>query len=265
MQTAFLIALFTIGACIGSFLCCQARRLHLQATHQKSLGRRSACLNCKYQLKWYDNLPIISWLALRGKCRHCHKKIGLAEIFSELGLAISFVLLGTTIDIATATSLDIATFIAALLLTCTLAFLAIYDGLYGELPTLCLIFAIFFAAIILILTEWSMLLARPFSPELIYQPLLSTLILGGIYLVLYLVSKGRWVGDGDWLLATSIAIALFNPWLALIALFLANLIACLIMYPIVKHKKHHKIHFGPFLVIAFIITYAFSNFFLSVL
>ena len=113
--------------------------------------------------------------------------------------------------------------------------------------------------------ECAILTVTPFSFALIYQPLLSILVLGGVYLVLYLVSKGHWVGDGDWLLGTAIAIVLGDPWLALIALFLANTIACLIMYPATRQKKNHQIHFGPFLVIAFVIVYGFAEFFLSVL
>ena len=138
-----------------------------------------------------------------------------------------------------------------------LAFLAIYDGICGELPTKHLFIAIILAAVILSLTHASIIITSGFSSELIYQPLLSVLILGGLYLVLYLVSHGKWVGDGDWLLGTAIGIALGNPWLALIALFLANLLACLVALP--RLKKTKKIYLGPFLVVAFVITYSFSD------
>ena len=265
MEVLFHIFLLVLGACIGSYLCCQVRRLRLKERKKKPLGNRSVCLHCHRKLKWYDNLPIISWLMLKGKCRHCHKKIGLAELLSELGLGLAFLLLSFSVNIPTAAPLEWTIFITTLLLTTILAFLAIYDGLYGELPNLCLILAIICAAIILALKEYSIISAAGFSPELIWKPILSFAILGGIYLILYLVSKGRWVGDGDWLLGTAIALALYEPWLALIALFLANFIACLTMYPAIKSKKNHKIHFGPFLVIAFVITASFANFFLNMI
>ena len=265
MKVLLLIFLFVLGACIGSFLCCQARRLHLKEQKKKSLGPRSVCLSCHHQLKWYDNLPIISWIALKGKCRHCHKKIGITEFLSELGLALAFVMVGTTIDITITSYLEWMMFILILAFTTVLAFLAIYDGLYGELPTVFLYASIFIAIIILGFNVYITVLKTGFVPELIWYPLLSVTILGGIYLVLYLISKGRWVGDGDWLLGTSIGIVLFNPWLALIALFLANFIACLIMYSTTKSRKNHKIHFGPFLVAAFIITFCFANLFLTML
>ncbi len=266
MKVLFSILLFILGACFGSFLCCQARRLRLRetvkkGTAKKSLGPRSICLNCSYKLKWYDNIPIFSWLFLRGKCRKCQKKIGLAEIFSELGLALSFLALSTTINIETASVFTWCIFIMTLMLILSLGFLAIYDGLYGELPSLCLTISIICAIIILTLKEWATISSSGFSSDLVWKPVLSVIILGGLYLLLYLISKGKWVGDGDWLLGTAIALALYDPWLSLITLFIANVLACLVMFPFIKGKKQKKIYFGPFMVIAFVITLTFADFF----
>lgn len=265
MQILFLILLFILGACFGSFLCCEARRLHARNAKKKIKSKRSVCLSCGYQLKWYDNLPIISWLFLKGKCRKCHQKIGLAEIIAELCMAVSFLAIGTTIDIFATSTLSWAIFIITLLLILSLGFLAIYDGIYGELPTSYLIISIIIAIIIMALKETEIFLSSGFSASLIYNPLLSILILGGLYLLLYLISKGKWVGNGDWLLGLALGLALISPWLALINLFLANLLACLVMAPFMKHKKTKKIYFGPFMVIAFVITLTFAKFFESML
>ena len=258
MQIFFLILLFIIGSCAGSFLCCEARRMHIRSTTKgkDKLGSRSVCLDCKYQLKWYDNIPILSWLFLRGKCRKCGKKIGLAEILSELGMALAFLAIGTTININLATPLEWAVFLAILILTANLGFLAIYDGLYGELPVLCLTISTICAIIVLILKEWT-----SFS---IVAPLASVAILGGLYFILYIISKGKWVGDGDWILGTALGLALANPWLALITLFLSNFLACIVMLPATKKTKTKKIYFGPFMVVAFVITVTFADFFLSI-
>lgn len=262
MIILFFILLFVLGACFGSFLCCQARRLHLKTSKSpKKYGNRSVCLHCGYQLKWYDNLPIISWLVLKGKCRKCHRKIGLAELLSEVGMALAFATLGFTINPTTTSALDWAIFGATILLVLILGFLAIYDGLYGELPTLYLVLAIICATVVLILKEYQILLVAPFSPDLATKPLLSVLILGGVYLFLYLISKGKWVGDGDWLLGTAIGLAVFEPMHALVTLFLANLIACLVMAPLAKKNRHLRIHLGPFLVIGFIIAIINLNIF----
>ena len=286
MQIAFLVFMFIIGAAFGSFLCCQARRLHLRDGHRRvmrakgdpqnacearfwgksaqqdpsgkrhSLPKRSICLHCHKQLKWYDNLPIISWLALRGKCRFCHKKIGTTEILSELGSALALLAIGTTININTATPVEWATFAFTILATFTLIFLAIYDGAYGELPT----FALIIAAILSIAAVLPGLITS-FS----WQPFLAAGLYGGIYLLLYIVSKGKWVGDGDWILAATTGLILGTPWLAMVALFLANFIACIVTIPTLKNKKDHQIFFGPFLVMAFVIVYTFSDFLTSVI
>lgn len=247
MQIILAILSFIVGACIGSFLCCQARRLHLKATKGKKLGNRSVCLKCKTKLKWYDNIPIVSWLALKGKCRKCGKKIGAGELISELLAATSFLLLSFNLNLENHYFL-----ITFILLIINLLFLAIYDGLYGELPTTFLITAIIFAAITALVSQW------PDFPNLI-DYLLSVAILGGTYLALYLVSKGKWVGDGDWLLGVALGLLLGSPWLALIALFLSNFLACLVMLPLIK-GKNHKIPFGPFLVAATITILSFHDF-----
>lgn len=270
MQAVFYVLIyilvFIIGACLGSFLCCQARRLRLKEKKKPSLGRRSVCPHCKHQLKWYENLPIISWLLQRGKCRKCGKKIGAAEILAELATGLAF--LGFTSGfiynsgVPSLWSISIwAVYITTLLLILSLIFLSIYDGLYGELPCLCLTFSGICAIIIVILKLWSFFsVAENFSWQPILDHLFAVLILGGIYLVLYLVSKGKWVGDGDWILGTIIALVLGTPWLALVTLFIANFSACLVMYPKVRKRKNHTIYFGPFLVFAFILTLIISSY-----
>ena len=266
MEIAFHLLLFILGACFGSFLCCQARRLRYNSTHKTKLrATRSICLHCKKNLKWYDNLPLISWLILKGKCRYCHHKIGIAEFLAELATAFTFLLLSFAISPSSTDPLAWTTFIVSLLLVLVFIFLAIYDGLYGELPSILLTISIICAIILLSLKTWAYLLVNPFNPILITDPLLSATILGGLYFILYLVSKGRWVGDGDPYLALAIALALGHPFLSLLALFLANFSACLISLPLVKGNRKAKIHFGPFLVLAFVITYGFSHFFISLM
>ena len=256
--------MFILGACFGSFLCCQARRINLKESKKKrkKLGKRSVCLSCGYKLKWYDNIPIISWLMLKGKCRKCHKKIGLMEILAEVLTAVAFLMIGTTLDIDWIVSYEVVNFAFTLVFLISVAFLAIYDGLYGKLPLTGLIIAIVIAFVKTVtLNIMYMSTGWRFEWGMVYMPLGAVAILGGVYLVLYLLSKGKWVGDGDWLLGTAIGLCLGHPWLALITLFLANLIACLVMAPVVKKTKNTKIYFGPFMVIGFVIAYTFSTFF----
>ena len=256
MQIMFFVLMFVLGCALGSFLCCQARRMHLKEAKKPIKNSRSVCLNCKKQLKWYDNIPIFSWLILRGKCRFCHKKIGIAEVLAEVLTGVALLLIATTINLEAATMLEWARFMTTIILTLVLIFLAIYDGLYGELPVIFLVISVVCAIITLIpqlLTGFSV------------DPFLSGLLYGGLYLILYIVSKGKWVGDGDWVLALAIGLALGSPWLSFVALFIANLSASIIMLPSLKKTKNHQIYFGPFLVLSFVIVYATANFWLSVI
>jgi prepilin signal peptidase PulO-like enzyme (type II secretory pathway) len=255
MQVGFVVLMFVLGAAIGSFLCCQVRRLELISTKKQHLGPRSVCMKCKKKLSWYENIPIISWIILGGKCKKCKAKIGLGELLSELGMATAFACVASTININTNFVQDWFVFFATLIFVSTLGFLAIYDGIYGELPNFALYLAIFFGITVWLAARWG-----DITCEMGIDALYSIAILGGIYLFLTLISKGKWVGDGDWILGTAIAIALGKPWFALVALFLSNLIACIVMYPFVKNKSKKQIYFGPFLVIAYVITITFSGF-----
>lgn len=66
------IALF--GVCIGSFLNVVIIRLE---RHESLYKQSSHCMTCGNKIKWYDNIPIISYLVLRGKCRKCGSKISI--------------------------------------------------------------------------------------------------------------------------------------------------------------------------------------------
>ncbi len=85
-----------VGACLGSFINVVLARL----PHGASLVRpRSHCLACQVPIAWYDNVPIVSYMVLRGRCRRCHKPIPMRYWLIEVlmaGLAAAlWVRLGT--------------------------------------------------------------------------------------------------------------------------------------------------------------------------
>lgn len=256
MEVLFYIILFLLGAAMGSFLCCQAWRFRLLQKGKK-LGKRSVCISCHKQLKWYDNIPIISWLLLRGKCRFCKKKIGIAEFLAEVLSGIAFVGIGSLFSIDSTDALSWAYFVVLLLLALMLIFLGIYDGKWGELPVVFLIVAIVIGLVAWVIKGFLI----GFSLEYFLQTGGALLILAGLYLLLYLASKGKWVGDGDYILCIALALGLANSWLALVTLFLANMIGCIVMLP----QKQKKIYFGPFLVAAFLIALVFQEFLLNLI
>jgi|SRR5438094_3801795 len=75
------------GACVGSFLNVCIHRL----PRRRSIVRpRSACPHCGAPIAWYDNLPILSFLLLRGRCRHCRAPIGLGYPLVEASTSLLF-------------------------------------------------------------------------------------------------------------------------------------------------------------------------------
>lgn len=257
MRAVFLIIMTVIGAAMGSFLGCQAWRLRYKDTRKKDLGRWSVCLHCKKRLKWYDNIPILSWLLLGGKCRYCKKKIGCMEIIIEVLGAFSFWGTVSMFDFTAAGVLGWINFVIQLLFLMSLMFLAVYDGMWGELPNFVLIIAGILAAVLASIG----LVTNGFSWGIIANMAGAVGILGGLYLVLYLISKGAWVGNGDWILGSILAVVLADAWLALILLSIANISGALVALPKIKKEKKQKIYFGPFLVLAFVVVWTFANFF----
>ena len=88
---------------------------------------------------------------------------------------------------------------------------------------------------------------------------IGVLILAGSCLVIYKASHEKLMGAGDWLLALALALALADWWLALWTIFLANLLGDVIALPSALKKKGHVVHFGPFLVAAFVIVLVLGN------
>lgn len=256
-----MIILGVLGAAFGSFACCQAWRIK-----KRDKSPRSHCMKCKYQLKWYDNIPVLSWLMLGGKCRKCRKPIGAAEILSELGLAAIFVLsyalwpLKNELFVNAFETAKFALFLGQLVV---FTILFVYDACWKEMPSVILIASCVIGALFLgveIAKQWC---SAGLSWEMFASLLGAMLILPGFYYLLYKASKETWVGSGDAVLCVPLAMMLGNFWLAMFCLFLSNMVGSVVMLPVVaiKRKKHAMIPFGPFLIIGFWLVYIFQAFF----
>jgi prepilin signal peptidase PulO-like enzyme (type II secretory pathway) len=91
MDAALLLSEFIGGVCVGSFL----NVLALRTLDEKSvLTPRSHCPKCKHPLAFFELVPVLSWLFLRGRCRYCHETIAWYYPFVEVFTGITFILIG---------------------------------------------------------------------------------------------------------------------------------------------------------------------------
>lgn len=83
-MTAAAIA-FAPGLALGSFLNVVAARVPLR---RSIVSPGSACMTCEHELSWYENVPLLSWIVLRGRCRHCGAEIPARYPAVELAAAL---------------------------------------------------------------------------------------------------------------------------------------------------------------------------------
>ena len=281
------VALVLFGATLGSFAAATVWRIRAkQLVADKAAGEEydkkeykrlkkiiasplndhSQCLHCSYKLKWYDLVPIISWLSLRGRCRNCKAPIGWFEFLMEIGVAAYFVLSYAFWPGGVETGLSIAHFVLWLVAGVVMAILFAYDTKWFLLPDK---LNIALAVVGLGIVGVTAAETNDLTGTLL-SALGSVAILSGLYGALYLVSKGRWIGLGDVKLGVGLALILVDWQLALTALFLANFFGCLIVIPLLATKKLSRnahVPFGPLLIagtiLAFFLGWVIMNWYLS--
>ena len=110
MNPAFAALALAPGLAVGSFLNVVAARVPLK----RSLVRPgSACMSCSAPIAWYDNIPLVSYLVLRGKCRSCGARIGL--LYPAVELASALLVAGCVLDFGLTLEAAIAAFFCCVL------------------------------------------------------------------------------------------------------------------------------------------------------
>ena len=286
----FLLSLVfgVIGAVFGSFSVAQVWRLRAkQLQDEKASGEkidaaewkklrslvsvnlkndRSHCLNCGYQLKWYDLIPIISWLSLGGKCRKCRSKIGVTEFLTEVLMFILFAIIFLIFNpISNGAILVLPAIRLFILLTSLipLTIMFIYDSKWSLLPT-----KLLYVFNILAFIYWVTGFLSVFGGFKLISALniiISMALFPLIYFVLAKVSKEQWVGGGDWILAVGLIFLLPNhPVFAIFLLFLSNVVGLffavfqsILYFRKVKHGT--QIPFGPAMILAALVLVVFQQ------
>lgn len=232
------IVVFLYGIVIGSFLNVCIYRIPLGESVAKE---RSHCMTCGYQLRWYDNIPLLSWLMLGGKCRSCKASISPQYPIIEGITGVLYVL------IFAVNGFNLVSILYCLMASALLA-LSVIDFRTYEIP---FGFNIFIGClgvirIALDLGNWSDYVIGFFAVSVFLE-------------ILLIVSKGRAIGGGDVKLMA--AAGLLIGWkLILIAFFIGCILGSVIHIARMKiSKADHVLAMGPYLSMGILIAALWGN------
>ena len=242
------IIFFLFGLIIGSFLNVLVYRLHDAET---ILGR-SMCRHCRHQIRWYDNIPLISFVLLAGKCRDCQGKIAWQYPFFEFLTGIFFALTAAFFLPVLDTG-NWAEFIWLLVIISLFLTIAVYDIKYMEIPLILLVVSAG-VTLLFLLSTWH-------SGEHFLTSELGLGIFGGLAVALFFfalvyASRETWMGWGDvWLggvagMIVGLPLVLFMLTLS----FGFGAIVGLIQIRFSGKNLKTQIPFAPYLVVGVLLT-----------
>lgn len=225
-----LVVILTLGFVVGSFLNVVIHRL---PEHRSLWGPRSTCPACDSTIAWYDNIPILSFVHLRGRCRACQNRISWRYPFVEAGTAVLFGI--AWFHFGATPEFPVATVLLAALVAITAIDLdhqIIPDAI--TLPGICVGFI---SSLVTHHISWG-------------ESILGLAVGGGIFATIILVSGGG-MGGGDMKLGAMLGT--FLGWkVVLVALFLAVILGGVLAMVLVAtglRGRKDPIPFGPFLAV----------------
>ena len=252
MDILFVILL---GGLLGSFANVCIYRLPLE---QNVVFGRSFCPNCKKKIAWHDNIPIISFIILKRKCRNCDFKISYNYLIVESLSILFFFIIYKLFGISLATLLLWILFLSLLII------------FFIDLNHLIIPNEIIFPLMIIGFF-------KSFDPGLnVIFPNFINSLLGGVigYLIIYLiilfykyVRKKEGMGLGDAKLFA--VIGFWFGWISIpFVIFLSSIIALISMLPSLINKSKNissEIPFGPYIIIATLVFVIFKNNLLNII
>jgi prepilin signal peptidase PulO-like enzyme (type II secretory pathway) len=251
MPLAVVVYLGVIGAAIGSFIDAAVWRLH---TGRSLVRSRSECESCHHRLGPAELVPVVSWIVLRGRCRHCGVTLEPWSPLVEATVAATFVLSAYLWPSGLDGTRAVASFVVWLLCVGLLGILAGYDLRWMSLPNVGLIVL---APLALAQAALHASLEGRFTPAAFTGYVLAgAAVLGGGYLAVHLVSGGRWVGMGDVKLAALAGV--LTGWVGgLLTLAVANGIGAVVYLGLMatgRLPRGARLAFGPFLALGVVVA-----------
>ncbi|WP_026569804.1 A24 family peptidase [Sediminibacillus sp. JSM 1682029] len=240
MTIFYLCYFFILGLIFGSFFNVVGMRVPRQQLFAKN---RSYCPHCGHSLKWYELIPVLSYLWQKGRCRHCRGCISPIYPVTESGTGLLFAACFWHVGFQ-------AELLVALLLSSMLAIILVSDLRYMEIPDRVLLFflPLFLAG-------------RIISP---LDPWWTTIIGGftGLVLLAAIIFASRGgMGGGDMKLFGVLGIVL--GWKkVLLAFFISTVygaVITLILLAFKRIEREKPVPFGPFIVLGSITVYFFGD------
>ena len=251
-----------LGLIVGSFL-----NVVILRHGARAVDGRSICMSCGRQLAWYDMVPVFSWVFLRGRCRSCKSRISIQYPLVEAATGVLFAFIGVwAYPLVLYTWHMWPVFIAYFVICALLVAIAVYDFKHTIISDG---WAYTFAS----LAFFSHFLTIDSFPSIAILLVSGPLIALPLFL-LWLVSRGTWMGLGDAKLALGIG-WLLGPELGLLALLgafiLGALVAVCILMPMPYIARalritqlgnaqstftmKSEVAFGPFLIMSCIVVW----------
>ena len=240
------IIFFILGLIIGSFLNAVVYRLNAV----ESLLERSHCPKCKKKIRWFDNIPILSFILLSARCRDCGEKISWQYPATEFATGVIFALIGFCFfSVYDSSSWLLTAFY--LVVFSLLEIIFIYDLKYMEIPMLILWMGVGVTAVYFLIFDW-----QNFHLALsVFDLKTISAIAGGLvafmfFFALAAYSKETWMGYGDAYIGMLAGFIVGWPeiiWTLMISFAIGAIISVGL---IVMRKKTLKsqVPFAPFLI-----------------
>ena len=232
------ILLFLIGLICGSFLNVVAVR---RINEESFIHGRSKCPDCSHKISWYDNIPLLSFIFLKGHCRHCNQQISLQYPFIELLSAILTIALYDHQP-------NLPLFICLLIIGYLLIIISLIDWLSKNIY-------IDHLALLLVAVTIFLTLSNRLSVEI----LLGAAIFGGFFLLLRIIGsyiyKREAVGTGDIQIGVILGMPLIwqDIVLALYITFIsASFVGLYLLYQ--KQEKDRELPLIPFISLGFLVA-----------
>jgi leader peptidase (prepilin peptidase)/N-methyltransferase len=258
MTSIITLIFFGLGLIIGSFLNVVIFRLNTS----RSFGGRSACMSCQKKLCWYELIPVLSFLFLKGRCLRCKTKISAQYpavefitgiIFASIYLKLQDALFLTPFAFIAAYAFYAAAFSVLILIS-------VYDIKHKIIPDA---LALLLGALTLVgIFFFNIDDARLFYPHLpsLWQ-FLSGFILAAPFALLWLVSSGRWMGLGDAKLAVGLGWLLGPSRLlsgAVLSFWVGAVLGIILVAFSKKYKMKSELPFAPYLVLGSLLAFLFE-------